>query len=113
MCRTCGDGAELRLTRGYTRIFLAEPGPDGAKTVSLARFGHYDVRLFEFVPENRADPTQFWLELYSHETRRGIDSYRCYDFETAVQATEELIARARQLDEESRGTGCDGQCSAL
>jgi|SRR5262245_35918888 hypothetical protein len=96
------DCAELRLTRGYVRVRVAPPDADDVKTVSLARFGHYDVRLFEFVPEKPTEPTPIWLELYSHETRCGIDSYRCYDLEAAVRATEELIAHARQLNEEPR-----------
>jgi hypothetical protein len=98
MCstQTDDDCAELRLTQGYVRICVAPPNADGVKTVSLARFGHYDVRLLEFVPEKPTEPTPIWLELYNHETRCGIDSYRCYDLEAAVRATEELIARARQ-----------------
>src|SRR5262245_55787074 len=109
MCsETQSNGAELRLTRGYVRLCVAPPDAEGAKTVSLARFGHYDVRLVEFVPDNAADPTPMWLELYSHETQSGIDSFRCYDLEAAVHATEELIARAKELDEESRGSNCAG-----
>jgi hypothetical protein len=104
------DRAELRLTRGYVELGIASADSDGAKTVSLARFGEYEVRLVEVVPENRADATPIWLELYSHETRSGIDSHRCYDLEAAVQATEELISRARKLDEEARGVNCQGQC---
>jgi len=103
-----GDRAEPKLTRGYARVRVALPDADGSKTVSLARYGHYDVRLLAFAPENPNDPTPIWLELYSHETRRGIDSCRCYDLAAAVQATEHLIARARQLNEESCRTSCDG-----
>jgi hypothetical protein len=54
------------------------------------------------------DPTP--MELYNHQTQSGIDSCCCYDFEEAVQATEELISRARELDEEPRGMNCEEQC---
>src|SRR5262245_42108500 len=73
---TQGDRAELRLARGHVRLCVAPPDAESAKTVSLARFGHYDVRLVEFVPANPTDPTPIWLELYSHETQCAIDSYR-------------------------------------
>jgi hypothetical protein len=111
MCRERRDDrAELRLTRGYVELGVAPADSEGTKTVSLARFGEYEVRLVEVVPANRADATPMWLELYSHETRSGIDSHRCYDLEAAVQATEELISRAKSLDEEARGVNCQGQC---
>jgi len=67
-----GDRTELRLTRGYVQLSAAPPDLEGAKTVSLARFGHYDVRLVEFVPASATDPTPIWLELYSHETQCAI-----------------------------------------
>jgi hypothetical protein len=111
MCRESSDDrADLRLTRGYVELGVVPADHKGSKTVSLARFGEYEVRLVEVVPANRADATPMWLELYSHETKFGIDSCRCYDLEAAVQATEELISRARKLDEEARGVNCQGQC---
>ena len=111
MCRERRDDhAELRLTRGYVELGVVPADHDGAKTVSLARFGEYEVRLVEVMPVNHADATPMWLELYSHETRSGIDSCRCYDLEAAVQATEKLISRARTLDEEARGMNCEEQC---
>ena len=100
---TQGDGAELRLTRGYVQLCVAPPDVDGAKTVSFARFGDYEVRLVEFVRARPTDPTPMWLKLYNHQTQSGIDSCCCYDLEEAVHATETLISRARELDEESRG----------
>jgi hypothetical protein len=104
MCaETKGDRATQRLTRGYVYLCYAGTDDNGAKTVSLARFGHYDVRLVEFVPTNPTDPTPMWLELYSHETQCAIDSCRCYDLEAAAQATEGLISQAKKLDDASRG----------
>jgi hypothetical protein len=103
------DRAELRLTRGYVQLCIAPPDAEGAKTISFARFGHYDVRLIEFMPANPIDPTPIWLELYSHETQCAIDSCRCYDLEAAVQATEGLISQAKKLDEASRGMNSQGE----
>ena len=67
MCaETTGDRAKLRLTRGSVYLCHARADGNGAKTVSLARFGDYDVRLVEFVRARPTDPTPMWLELYSH-----------------------------------------------
>ena len=41
-----------------------------------------------------------WLELDNHQTQSGIDSCCCYDLEEAVHAAEDLISRARELDED-------------
>ena len=97
MCaETRGDRAKLRLTRGYVYLCYVRADGNGAKTVSLARFGDYEVRLVEFVRTRPTDPTPMWLELYSHQTQSGIDSCCCYDLEEAVHATEDLISRARE-----------------
>jgi hypothetical protein len=52
-----GDRAKSRLTRGYVYLCHARADGNGAKTVSLARFGDYDVRLVEFVRARPSDPT--------------------------------------------------------
>src|SRR5262245_24914339 len=105
-----GNLAKLRLTCGSVYLGHARADGSGAKTVSLARFGDYDVRLVEFVRDRPTDPTPMWLELYNHQTQSGIDSCCCYDLEEAVQATEDLISRARELNEESRGMNCEEEC---
>jgi len=110
---TQGDRAELRLTRGYVHLCVAPLDADGAKIVTLARFGHYDVRLVELVPANPTDPASMWLELYSHETQCAIDSCRCYELEAAAQATEGLISQAKKLDEASRGMARKGNADPL
>ena len=98
---TQDDAPRWRLTRGYVQICVTPPDANGTKIVSLARFGYYDVRLVEFAPTKPADHTPMWLELYSHQTQCAIDSCRCYDLETAVQAAEGLISQAKKLDVES------------
>jgi hypothetical protein len=103
-----GDRAKLRLTRGSVYLCYAQADGNGAKTVSLARFGDYDVRLVEFVRTRPTDPTPMWLELYNHQTQSGIDSCCCYDLEEAVHATEDLISRARELATKERGSARDG-----
>jgi hypothetical protein len=95
-----GDRAELRLVRDYLNAGRVPTDHNGAKTVSLARLGNYEVRLVEFVRTCPTDARPTWLELYSHETQSVIDSCCRYDIDEAVQAAEHLISIARQLDEE-------------
>jgi hypothetical protein len=66
------------------------------------RFGSYEVRLVEFAQVNSADDTQLWIELYAHNLKRGLDSCACSDLEEAALAAEELIIRARQMNEEAQ-----------
>jgi hypothetical protein len=89
---------ELRLTRAYIRLFLVPEGDDGSRTVSLARFGNYDVRLIE-MPTAATAVTPLWMELYAHDSQTAVDSCSCDAIEEAVQVAEELIAQARHLSE--------------
>ncbi len=41
------DLVEQRLMRAYTYLFLVPADSTGTKSVSLARFGQYEVRLLE------------------------------------------------------------------
>ena len=91
---------ETRLIRAYLNLFLARRAEDGSKTVSLSRFGCYDVRLVEFVDDVLADPFQLWIELYSHETELTLDSFGCDDFEAAVRVADEFIAQASTLHDD-------------
>ena len=107
MCREIrGDRAELRITRGYVHLCHAPADHNGAKTVSLARFGNYEVRLVEFVRTHPTDATPMWLELYSHETKLGIDSCCRYDLDEVAHAAEDFISSPRELDEEPRCRQC-------
>ena len=92
---------EQRLARAYVLLLVLPEDEDGLRTVSLDRYGHYDVRLVEFAHDNpvTADKS-LWVELYAHDCQAVLDSCRPDEFEDAVIATEELISQARQLDEE-------------
>jgi hypothetical protein len=79
--------------------FVAQRG-DGAKTVSLGRFGTYEVLLVEFARGSGTNDMQLWIELYDHELQHGLDSCSCTDIEEATIAARELISRARQLNKE-------------
>jgi len=97
---------ERKLVRAYTRLFLVPRGKDGTRSISLARFGKYDVFLVELAQDKRAP--QFWMELYAHDVERGLDSCACEDLEQAAIAAQGLISQAKQLYEAS--VACRGSC---
>jgi hypothetical protein len=88
---------ERRLIQAYLKLFLAVQSEDGVKTVSLARFGSYEVRVIELWHDTSASGFPVWLELYEHDTHSTLDSCGCSELEEAVAAADELIAQARQL----------------
>jgi hypothetical protein len=98
---------EARLIRAYLNLFLVSRGKDGSKTTTLARFGCYEVRLFELAHET----LPLWMELCACDTGSTLDSFGCDDFEAAVPVADEFMAQAKTLHEESaqsrssRGTG--------
>jgi hypothetical protein len=87
--------------------FVSQRG-DGAKAVSLARFGDYEVLLVELEQGSITDHTQLWIELYDHKLQHGLDSCGCTDIEEATIAARELTARARQLNEKVRPDSGNG-----
>ncbi len=93
---------ELRIARAYMRLAFVSQREDGAKAVSLGRFGGYEVLLVELAKGGIAADTQLWIELYDHDLQHGLDSCSCTDIEEAAIAARELIIRARQLDAESQ-----------
>jgi hypothetical protein len=81
------------------RLAFASQRVDGTKTVSLARFGNYEVLLVELAQGSITDDPELWIELYDHKVQHGLDSCGCTDIEEATIAARELISRARQLNE--------------
>jgi hypothetical protein len=81
--------------------FVSQRG-DGAKAVSLGRFGGYEAPLVELAQGSTANDTQLWIELYDHNLQHGLDSCSCTDIEEATIAARELITRARQLNAEAQ-----------
>jgi hypothetical protein len=91
------ESVELRIARAYMRLAFVSQRGDGAKTVSLGRFGSYEVLLVELAQGSTVNDPQLWIELYDHKLQHGLDSCSCTDIEEATIAARELITRARQL----------------
>jgi hypothetical protein len=90
-------------------LLLVPADHNGARTVPLARFGRYEVRLTEFIPDRGADEP-IWLELYDRDAQCGIDSCRCSDLEEAVVSAGHLVSRARELNTVSSSLSLDTRC---
>jgi hypothetical protein len=82
------------------RLAFVSPRGDGAKAVSLGRFGGYEVLLVELANGGATNDAQLWIELYDHVLQHGLDSCSCTDIEEATIAAREFITRARQLNAE-------------
>src|SRR5262245_58127324 len=94
---------EARLIRAYLALFLV-PWEDGARSVRLARFGAYEVRLVEFAHDYLSgDGFPLWLELFAHDIQLSIDSRGCDEFEEAVSAADDLMAKASESHRSRQG----------
>jgi hypothetical protein len=103
VCKTSSNGfTELRVTRAYIRLFLVPEDRYGARTVSLARIGNYEVRFVEMSKTDSTDKPPLWMELYAHDEHLVIDSCSFHELEEAVAAAEHLISRAECLNEQSQ-----------
>jgi hypothetical protein len=91
---------EPRLARAYVLLLLVPENDDCSRSVSLGRYGHYDVRLVEFAHGNPVGAAKsLWMELYAHDRQAVLDSCSCDGIEDAAIAADELISQARQLGE--------------
>jgi hypothetical protein len=85
------------LHQAYVAILHARRSEDGTRTISLARYGEFEVRLIELQEHCSRDDSQSWLELYRHDTQSSVDSYRCDELDEAETAAKHLISSAREL----------------
>ena len=84
------------LLQANDELAFVPQDKDGARTVSLVRFGEYSVRLVKSAPCAAGTPVM-WIELYDHDLGCGIDSCGCYTIEEALVPASDLILRAKKL----------------
>lgn len=77
---------EAQLIQAHLKLQLATPSEDGSRTVTLMRYGAYEVRLVEPSHASPAGGVLFWIELFDHDRRRSIDSVGSYILEDAAIA---------------------------
>ncbi|MCC2652279.1 MAG: hypothetical protein K0R61_4019 [Microvirga sp.] len=94
-----GEEVERLLLHLYTGLPLLPAAEDGGRTAILARFGHYEVRLTEFPPDNMPF-LPLWVELFRGSERELVDGCGFSEIEDAVEAVRELVEKARRLHDE-------------
>jgi hypothetical protein len=90
---------EQQLASAYTLLWRVPENERHSRSVSLERYGPYDVRLVEVTPESPASAAKsLWLELYDQDRQVVLDSYICKEIEDAAIAAGGLISQARKLN---------------
>jgi hypothetical protein len=95
------------VTQTYCQLVAAPRDENGWRSLTLAKFGNYEVRLLEESWADAPGMPQLWVDLYARHTQSVIDSCRCHDLEAAVAAAENIMSQATKLDHASRQTGSD------
>jgi hypothetical protein len=72
---------------------------DGSRAIKLCRYGAFEVRLVEHPHDDPFVAAPLWIELYRHDIRQSLISRHCDDLDDAEAAAENLIARAKELDQ--------------
>ena len=84
---------ELEITRGYIRLLCLPESSQGVRSVSLARIGNYEVRIFEGRQSDDGDQPLFWMELFDHDAQLSIDGGCFRDIKEAALAFEDFISQ--------------------
>jgi hypothetical protein len=97
-CPLSNTCIELEIARAYMHLAFASQRADGARVISLGRFGSHEVLLVEFRHGDSTNDAELWIELYDNKAQQGLDSCSCTDIGEAAIAARELILRARELN---------------
>jgi hypothetical protein len=90
---------EQRLASAYASLWHVPEDEHHSRSISLERYGAYDVRLVEVPPESPASAAKsLWLELCDQDSQIVLDSCICDGLEEAAISAEGLISQARELD---------------
>ena len=86
-----------RLYKSYITLKLAPKSESGSRTITIARFGAFEVRLVEFADGDQRDSLDLWIELYCRDTQSSLDSCLCRDLDEVENLGEYLISQAKEL----------------
>jgi hypothetical protein len=90
---------EALVTQAYVQLVLVSWDENGSRSVSLAKYGNYDVRLLEVKSADTAEMPHLWVELYANDIRASIDACGCDDIEAAAMAAEHIMSEAQKLEQ--------------
>jgi hypothetical protein len=91
------------LMIAHRRLASAPVGSNGIKSVVLAAYGDYAVRLSAFVPGTmtKAGPS-LWVDLRYTCDDRTLNGAGCTDLPEAIAAAEDFLAEAKILNAENQ-----------
>jgi hypothetical protein len=84
-----------RLYKSYISLKLAPKSESGSRTITIARFGAFEVRFIEFADSDQRDSLDLWIELYRHDTQSSIDSCLCRDLDEVEDLGAYFISQAK------------------
>jgi hypothetical protein len=91
-----------RLYKSYVGLGLTPRNESGSRTISVARFRVFEVRIIELVDCSPHGSSDLWIELYRHDTQASLDGCLCRDFNEVENLGEDLISQAKELYETER-----------
>jgi len=93
---------EALVLQAYLQLVRVAWNEGGTRSTSLAKYGHYEVRLVERMSTGAADVPHLSVELHARDIQTPIDACGCDDIEAAAIAADSIMSRARQLEEGKR-----------
>ena len=86
---------ETRLVQAYVMLLVVSKYERDLKSVSVVRYGAYEVRLIE--PPSAPNTFVFWIELFDHNCQVSIDGGGANDLEKALATAKSLASHAEKL----------------
>jgi hypothetical protein len=91
--KKASHGSTLQVLYNIS-LKLTPNSESGSRTIPIARFGAFEVRLVEFADSDRLDSLDLWMELYHYDTQSSIDSCLCRDLDDAENLGGYFISQA-------------------
>ena len=92
---------EALVTQAYFQLIRVAWNESGSRSISLAKYGSYEVRLVERKPTAGADAPDLWVELYAKDAQTLIEARGCDDLEAAAIAAEQIMSKAERLQNDA------------
>jgi len=89
--RTSG---RLRTTQAFIALSNIPEGCGRSETISIARIGSYEIRMFSGLPSWPYGVPLIWIELFDHGVRLSADSCGCHEIDDAVAGFDAFVAQA-------------------
>jgi hypothetical protein len=91
---------EALVTQAYFQLIRVTWSANGSRSVSLGKYGSYEVHLVERRPADGSDAPHLWVELYAKGAEKPVEARGCDDLEAAAIAAEQIMLKAERLRNE-------------